>query len=389
MERSILGTIISWFVGISALGSLALMGASPNPAPGKPEGNWRLLDPVSYENITIFPVVSSSTQDTSPFLTLDEGLSSGEVLVSEQGAAGLARTRNGRPVAVPQYNSGASVSQLVLINRSKRPLLLLAGELVSGGKQDRIIGKDRIVPVGSEPLPLDVFCVEHGRWTGASSQFIASKTIVHPSVREQAAVAQDQKEVWDAVRSGTLAKAAPRAPVGNAGTRAPEAYPARITTETIQATIDGAAPTQAYAQIYEGGRVGASVDGFVEELKRRFDRATLGLKGERVVGVVVAYGGDAAWSDIFASGELFEHYWSKLLRSYAVEAMARPNYRETVAVTDAREFLRNLNGREVVESEPGVYRWREITEGRLSLIELESISPKAMTLHRLLLHRTS
>jgi hypothetical protein len=389
MERSILGTIFRCFVGISALGGLALMGASPNPAPGKTEGNWRLLDPVSYENITIFPVVSSSMQDTSPFLTLDEGLSSGEVLVSEQGAAGLERTRNGRPVAVPQYNSGASVSQLVLINRSKRPLLLLAGELVSGGKQDRIIGKDRIVPVGSEPLPLDVFCVEHGRWTGVSSQFIASKTIVHPSVREQAAVAQDQKEVWDAVRSGTLAKAAPRAPVGNAGTRAREAYPARITTESIQATIDGAAPTQAYAQIYEGGRVGASVDGFVEELKRRFDRATLGLKGERVVGVVVAYGGDVAWSDIFASGELFEHYWSKLLRSYAVEAMARPSYRETAAVTDAREFLRNLNGREVVESEPGVYRWRETTEGRLSLIELESISPRAMTLHRLLLHRTS
>jgi hypothetical protein len=131
------------------------------------------------------------------------------------------------------------------------------------------------------------------------------------------------------------------------------------------------------------------VDGFAEDLRRRFDRATLGLKGERVVGVVVAYGGDVAWSDIFASGELFEHYWSKLLRSYAVEALARPSYRETAAITDAREFLRNLNGREVVESEPGVYRWREITEGRLSLIELESISPKAMTLHRLLLHRTS
>jgi hypothetical protein len=389
MERSILGTIFSSLLGISALGSLALVGASPDPVPGKPEGNWRLLDPVSYENITIFPVVSSSMLDTSPFLTLDEGLASGEVMVSEQGAAGLARTRDGRPVAMPQHSSVASVSQLVLINRSKRPLLLLAGELVSGGKQDRIIGKDRIVPVGSGPLPLDVFCVEHGRWTGTSSQFIASKTIVHPSVREQAAVAQDQKEVWDAVRSGTSAKAAPPAPGGTAGARAPEAYAPHITMDTIQASIDGAAPTQAYVKIYEGGRVGASVDGFVEELKRRFDRATSGLKGERVVGVVVAYGGEVAWSDIFASGELFEHYWSKLLRSYAVEAMARPSYRETVAVTDAREFLSNLNGREVVESEPGVYRWREITEGRLSLIELESISPKAMTLHRLLLHRTS
>jgi hypothetical protein len=389
MDRSILGAIAGSLFGISALGGLAFIGASPNPVPGKPEGNWRLLDPVAYQNITIFPVVSSSTQDTSPFLTLDEGLSSGEVIVSEQGAVGLARTRDGRPVALPQTGGGASVNQLVLINRSKRPLLLLAGELVSGGKQDRIIGKDRIVPVGSEPLPLDVFCVEHGRWTGASSQFVASKTIVHPSVREQAAVAKDQNEVWDAVRSGTLSKTPPPPSVAGGADGAPMAYVPSITTQSIEVTIANAAPTQAYAKIYEGGRVGASVDGFVEELERRFDRATSGLKGERVVGVVVAYGGDVAWSDIFASGELFEHYWRKLLRSYAVEAMARPGYRETAAITDAREFLRNLNGREVVESEPGVYRWREITEGRLSLIELESVAPKAMTLHRLLLHRTS
>ncbi len=96
------------------------------------------------------------------------------------------------------------MNQLVLINRSKRPLLLLAGELVSGGKQDRIIGKDRIVPVGSEPLPLDVFCVEHGRWS-SGSRFSAAKTMVHPSVREQAAVAKDQNDVWAAVRAGSAA----------------------------------------------------------------------------------------------------------------------------------------------------------------------------------------
>lgn len=387
--RTMLGTICAALFGIGALGGLALIGASGNAGPGRPEGNWRLLDPISYENITIFPVVSSSSQDTSEFLTLDEGLSSGEVIVSEQGAMGLARARDGRPVYAPQYSGGASVNQLVLINRSKRPLLLLAGELVSGGKQDRIIGKDRIVPVGSDPLPLDVFCVEHGRWTGASAQFGAAKTIVHPSVREQAAVAQDQNEVWDAVRSGTLprARTAPMAIAGNPA--APPPPPPALSEEVIGDAIATAAPTQSYAKIYEQSRVGASVDEFVEELRRRFDRETLGLKGERVVGVVVAYGGDVAWSDIFASGELFEHYWSKLLRSYAVEALARPGYRETAAISDAREFLRGLNGREIVESEPGVYRWREITEGRLSLIELESIEPKAIMLHRLLLHRTS
>ncbi|MGB2589941.1 MAG: DUF6569 family protein [Candidatus Acidiferrum sp.] len=389
MQRSILEAILGGLFGASALGGLALTAAAPRPVPGKAEGNWRLLDPVSYENITLFPVVSSSTQDTSEFLTLDEGLSSGAVIVSEQGAAGLARTRDGRPVSLPQYSGGASVNQLVLINRGKRPLLLLAGELVSGGKQDRIIGKDRIVPVGSEPLPLDVFCVEHGRWTGASAQFGAAKTMVHPSVREQAAVAQNQEEVWVAVQSGTLSKAAGSAGAAPGRPTAPPPPPAALSADVINETISTSAPTQSYAKIYEQSRAGASVDDFVEELQRRFNRATQGLKGERVVGVVVAYGGDVAWSDIFASSDLFDHYWNKLLRSYAVEALARPGYRQVAAISDAREFLQDLNGREIVESEPGVYRWREVTEGRLSLIELESIEPRQMMLHRLLLHRTS
>ena len=103
----------------------------------------------------------------------------------------------------------------------------------------------------------------------------------------------------------------------------------------------------------------------------------------------MAYGGEVAWSDIFASGDLFEHYWPKLLRSYAVEAVARPSLRETASIDDARGFLRRLNGREIQETEAGVYRWRETSEGRLALIELEALQPKPMTLHRLLLQRTS
>src|SRR5207244_10945553 len=208
MERSIFAALIGGLLGITALGGLAFVGSapgSPSALPSRPEGEWRLLDPVVYENISIFPVVSSQGQDTSPFLTLEEGLATSQVTVAEQGAQILQRSRDGRPIYPPQYNTGASVNQLVLINRSKRPLLLLAGELVSGGKQDRIIGKDRIVPVGADPLPLDVFCVEHGRWTESSGQFVASKTIVHPSVREQAAVKQSQDEGWDAVRLGSTA----------------------------------------------------------------------------------------------------------------------------------------------------------------------------------------
>jgi hypothetical protein len=380
MERSIFAALFGGLLGITTMGGLAFVWGPPGspqpPPPSQSEGDWRLLDPITYENISIFPVVSSISQDTSAFLTLEEGLATGEVIVREQGSEGMVRGRDGRIVQVPQYNTGASVNQLVLINRSKRPLVLLAGELVSGGKQDRVIGKDRIVPVGAPPLPLDVFCVEHGRWTGVS-QFAAAKTIVHPSVREKAAVDQKQQEVWDAVRSGTTAKPAPSAPA------------ARMSIGDIQGAIASNGRTEAYEKIYVSRAVGVSIDDFVEEVQRRFATATSGLKRERVVGVVIAYGSEIAWSDIFASGDLFDHYWNKLLRSYTVEALARPGYRTVASRDNAGEFLRHLNGHVTEETDPGVYRWREITEGKLTQIELDALQPKTMTLHRLLLHRTS
>jgi hypothetical protein len=378
MERSIIGALAGAVLGFSALGGMAFVWAglgSAGPQP-KPEGDWRLLEPITYENISIFPVVSATTQDTGAFITLDDGLASGDVVVREQGGDGMARSRDSRPVASSEYSTGASVNQLVLENRGKRPVLLLAGELVSGGKQDRIIAKDRIVAPGAEPLPLNVFCVEHGRWS-SGSQFSAAKTMVHPSVREQAAVAQSQLQVWESVRKGSTASA-------------PTAAPApRIAASDLAAVMAESAPTQSYKGVYANSRVGVSVDGFVEQVQRRFAHATSGLKGERVVGVVVAYGGEVAWSDIFASNELFVAYWTKLLRSYAVEALARPSLRELASGQDATDFLRRLHGREQVENEPGVYRWMEITQGPLSQIELESVGPQSMTLHRLLVRRTN
>ena len=365
--------------GIATLGfaTLGLMFASPGePVPrGGLQGDWRLLEPISYENLTVFPVVSSLAYDTGAFMTLEEGLSRGEVIIQEQGGDSIVRDRGVLRPAAQTYD-GPSVNQLVLINRSKRPLLLLAGELVSGGKQDRVIGKDRIVPVGAEPLPLNVFCVEHGRWS-AGSQFTAALTIVHPSVREQAAVNQKQSDVWASVTAGTVAQSSAAAP-------APQ-VPQQVLAETVETE----ATTQSYSKIYGSRRVSVSVDAMVDEVQRRFRKETAGLKGERVVGVVIAYGGEVAWSDIFASGELFDQYWNKLLRSYAVEAVARPTLREKASVGDAQEFLQRLKGREQTESEPGVYLWREINEGKLSQIELEALQPKQIMLHRLVVRRTS
>lgn len=381
MDRSVLPALLSALLGVSAVSALGFTWSpshSPEP-PARPEGDWQILEPITYENISVFPVVSSSGYDTSYFLTLDEGLSSGEVLIREQGADGMARSRESDPRMIPEnrteYRPGPSVNQLVLVNRSKRPLLLLAGELVSGGKQDRIIGKDRIVPVGAPPLPLDVFCVEHGRWSSGSN-FVAAKTIVHPSVREKAAVDQVQTEVWNAVRGGSTAAVSPSAP-------AP-----RLSVDVLSQAISTNAPTESYDKVYNSRATGVSIDDFVERIANRFASQTSHLKGQRVIGVVVAYGGEVAWSDIFASADLFNHYWNKLLRSYVVEALARPAFREVASRDDASSFLRRLNGRERQETDPNVYIWREITEGRLTQIELDALDPKQFTLHRLLLRRT-
>ena len=92
---------------------------------------------------------------------------------------------------------------------------------------------------------------------------------------------------------------------------------------------------------------------------------------------------------MFASNSLFERYWPKLLRSYVVEAMARPQYRARASVHEARAFLAPMGGRETIESEPGVYRWREISAGRLAQIELDSLMGRTFTLHRVKIHRTA
>jgi hypothetical protein len=143
-------------------------------APPEKDTGWVVHEPIVYSNLALFPVSGQLGSLGAQYLTLDEGLRSGEVEVTELGAALIRRRPGTRPPDRAQVNS------LALINHSKRPLILLAGEIVTGGKQDRVISKDRIIPPGAEPLPLDVFCVEPGRWHGASLSFEGKSLMAAP-----------------------------------------------------------------------------------------------------------------------------------------------------------------------------------------------------------------
>ena len=150
-------------------GMVLVAGRGLRAAPVPVTDDYKVLDAIRHGNLTVFPVLAAKTHDTSDFMTLDEGLRSGDVVVTEYGKVqGLVRgQRSWGEHAIPT-RGGPQVNTLVLVNNSKRPLLLLAGEIVTGGKQDRVIGADRIIPAHSGPVDLSVFCVEPGRWVASA-----------------------------------------------------------------------------------------------------------------------------------------------------------------------------------------------------------------------------
>jgi hypothetical protein len=78
-----------------------------------PTSGYSLLSPIRSGNLIVFPVVASKSYDTGEFLTLDEGLRSGDVVVTEAGQArGLIRHRPGEPPIIHPYarRGGKSIS---------------------------------------------------------------------------------------------------------------------------------------------------------------------------------------------------------------------------------------------------------------------------------------
>ncbi len=340
----------------------------------KPRGAWRVLAPVTQDNLTVFPVVADRVWDSHGFLTLDEGIRSNQVVVTEAGSAqGLVRPRHPysgphleqiplwqehrpRPLPAPD---GALVNQLVLVNNSDQPLILLAGEIVTGGKQDRVVAKDRIVAPQSDPIELGVFCVEPHRWTENSPHFKPLNGLMaQPSVRLKALAAKDQQAVWNEVnRSRNIAAEA-----------VPRAQAAAI------------AATSSLAVAMENPAVQKRVDAVAAPIERSYARLMNELKAQKAVGAVVAVNGELIWVDVFASPALLEKYWPKLIRSYAAEAFTAPTQmgksQSMPSTNEAQTFLDDMKARrETAESEPGLYRNTELNGADFSAFILTSLLP--------------
>jgi hypothetical protein len=303
-----------------------------------PDG-WKLGPAVAYENLTLFPVISTEKISTEEFITLDQGLKSGKVSVKEMGQNGRPANRvrptNQRQIAIQQRADGddgdsAEVNRVLVTNNSGKTLVLIAGEIILGGKQDRIVGHDCIVSSTNTPVSIDVFCVEHGRWqshrgeaSGGSMGFgTASDYMAAPKVRSKAQAEKNQSAVWDEVADKV----------------------AKNNISTSTGTLNS---------VYENKQVNARLEGYERELKTR-------LAAKNIVGAVVAVNGKVVSADVFASPMLFQAYQAKLLKSYALEAIsAGKTDKQTVTAKDAEAFLSQSNGTASAIEKEGVYRVAE------------------------------
>ena len=197
--------------------------------------------------------------------TLDEAQANGTLLITERGSA--------------------TVPELVVDNRGKSHVLMLAGEILIGGQQNRVLREDILLPPLSGPRSISVYCVEQGRWSGTRRDFESKAYAAAPSLRRKLLDKEDQARVWSEVDRSVRAQGLTPAPTGS------------------------------LALMYESPAVRRRLD----EVERALDdRAAPGA-----VGALVMIGDEIAALDAFQDAGLFAREWRKLLRAHASEAYGR------------------------------------------------------------------
>jgi len=153
-----------------------------------------MLDgPFTHKNLSVYVLYfrHRPPADTH-YITLEEGVKDGTVTITEA--------------------KKETVRTLLITNRSRHPLFLQAGELVSGGKQDRVLRTSLVIPGKSVEVPIPSLCVERSRWSGGRGLTALGK-LAPSSVNAEAQVA-DQSGVW---RNVGAYKSKARALVAKAG----------------------------------------------------------------------------------------------------------------------------------------------------------------------------
>lgn len=234
----------------------------------------RLASPITIHSLGIIPLVAEEKVTIPKLDLLEDALLKGTVKITETSESG-------------------EVPFLKLENTGHDPLLILEGEELVGGKQNRIVNTS-IVILGGIVIKIPVSCMEAGRWASRREDF-ASGEAVFPAksrARQKESVSynllregnyrSDQGRVWDQV-SLSLHQMSAASP----------------TADFRAARLKAAHQIESFVEVFHpvAGQVGAifvSKDGI------------LGL-------------------ELLASSELFGRCAKKIIRSFAFEVLSDDN----------------------------------------------------------------
>jgi ARG and Rhodanese-Phosphatase-superfamily-associated Protein domain len=261
-------------------------------------GELTVSGPFTHKNLSLFLVHGKDQMGGKEFITLEEAMKQKLVIIHETG----------------------SVQQLAVENISAdQTVFIQGGEIIKGGKQDRVIPFDMVLSPKSGKIPIKSFCVESGRWQKRGGEkvgeFSTSNSMVSSKgLRRAARGSKQQDDVWNEVATsqGKL----------SANVSGFDARTLKSST-SLQLTLENKDILKAQKE-------------YVEKLK---DSA----KGKAdALGVVVVINGKIISADIYGSPKLFIKLWPKLLNAAANEALAefkKDLKFDAVKAEDAKKLL--------------------------------------------------
>lgn len=261
--------------------------------------NVQIGSPQTYKDMTIYPIVAGNPKGEK-MLLLDDSIKDNIIEITEKGSSG-------------------SVNSLDLQkNESKSPVFMMAGEIVKGAKQDRIIGHDIILDKDSKKYTISVYCVEQGRWVKHSEKFEPSGVVGTNALRSAVAQSKSQSAIWNEVATKN------------------KSMGAVSDTSNYRASYE----TKAYKE--EGA---AYVSHFL----------SLAEKNPKMVGVIVKINDKVTNMDVFGDHDIFKGLWPKLLKAYSQDAVDESSIKSLPKTATPQEFmnaLKNCNYNEM--SNPGL-----------------------------------
>ncbi len=232
----------------------------------------KIGEPQTHNNMKVYPLHIQNGHERG-YQTLDEAMAAGTFEVKE-------------------VSEGGSVPTLAVSNTGKSPVLLVVGEELIGAKQNRVLNTTLLIPAESE-LEVPVSCVERGRWAYTSRAFSSSTGSSHSFLR----LAQTEN-VTKRLRTHSLYDADQSAVWGEVDRK--------ISTHRSSSS------TSALHDVYEQTE---------NQLKEYIDA----FKVPEAEGILVVINGQIVGADLFDHTDTMRELCSKLLRSYALDALERKN----------------------------------------------------------------